>query len=114
MLLDHHVDTTFLHDLLFELSTGADVDQAINLLADPKRLIKKKQPSPNKTIADLDTYSLSLKAHTPVDPRTRVVGSFVAGTSRAAPTLSYPTQRGEKPPARKPCRLCRLEYISLG
>ena len=35
-------------------------------------------------MADLEAYGVSLKSHTPVDPRTPVVGSFVAGTTRVA------------------------------
>ena len=61
MLLDYHVDTMFLHDLLFELSTSADVDQANNPLADPNILTKMLLTAPNETRTDLDAYGLSLK-----------------------------------------------------
>ena len=96
MLLDGQVDTMLMHGLPFERSTGADVDQANNPLADPKRLTKKLLTLPDETISHLDAYSLLLKAHTPVDPRTPLGGSFVAGTSRAAPIFPIPRTEDEK------------------
>ena len=90
MLLDHHVNTMFLHDRFFEPSSGADVDQSNSPSADPKRLTKKLLTFPNETIADLDAYGLSLNAHAPVDTRTPVVGFLDAGTTRFASTLVYP------------------------
>ena len=93
--LDHHVDTMLLHDLFFELSPDASVDRGNSPLADPKRLIKKVSTCPNETIADLHAYSLPLRAHTPVGPRTPA-DSFDEDIARVAPTIPIP-RRERKP-----------------
>ena len=89
ILLDHHVDTMLLHDLLFELSPDASVDQESNPLADPKRLMKRSSTCPNETVVALHAYSLPLQAHTPVDPRTPV-DSFDADIAHVAPNCPVP------------------------
>ena len=48
MLLDHHVDTMLLHDLLSEVSLDAYVDQENNPSADSKRLTTKVVDEPKR------------------------------------------------------------------
>ena len=80
-----------LHDLLFELSHDASVDQVNNPLADPNERQKKKNSTcPNETIiANLHAYSFPLQGHTPAGPRTQV-HSFDADIARVAPIFLIP------------------------
>ena len=111
LLFDHYVDTMLLHNLLFELSPDADVDQVNNPLSDPKRRTKTVIDVPqNKLIAALDACSLSLQARKPVGPRTPV-GSFDAGTARVAPNFPIRCIEEERTLlSEKNCQSCRFEY----